>query len=236
MLSEIVDRDKHRKRIAVCTSSEAFTAILESLLRSWGVELCRRDDPSALLLAEEGHCDLMAGQNAIWLNRSDEAGPDRIRLPVSIETLWQVLELNFHRPAREHMRIAVQLGGRVLLRGEWFATRLSSLSDMGARFNTEQEMVRGEPVTIELEIDDAVWQYHGQIIFSMAVGAVDSGTFQSGVIFAGQNKETCDVLRSLLTRWHLEAIRYGMPRALFQDGLAFFDLTPEVVEALGALD
>jgi hypothetical protein len=236
MLNEIVDRDKLPKRIAVSTGSEAFTAVLESLLGVWGVELCRRDDPSALLLAEEGCCELVASQKAIWLSRSDAAGPDRIRLPVSLEALWQIIEQKFHRPTRMHLRMALDFSARVFLRGEWYDTILSSMSDMGARFTTEMETVREEKVILELIVNGEVRQHHGEIIFSMALGSLETGAFQSGVVFVGQDKETCNTLRYLLIRWCLEAVREGMDRQVFQDGLAFLDLAPEVVGALAAAD
>jgi hypothetical protein len=228
MLKEVVDKDKLQKRIAVCTGSAAFSQVLQHLLASWGFDLCRQDDPSVLLLAEEGCCEPVAGQKSIWLSRSRETVPDRIRLPIAVESLWRVLEQRFHHQPRMHMRMAVDLPARLYLRGEWVDTRLNSLSDMGARFGTEREMVKQEPVSIELNIDGRLRQYHGEVIFSMAVGAADRGLFQSGVVFSGQDQTTCDGLRAVLISRYLEAVREKMDRQLFEAGLADLDLDTDV--------
>lgn len=228
MLKEVVDRGKVQKRIAVCTGSAAFSQVLQRLLVSWGFDLCRQDDPSVLLLVEEGCCEPVEGQKSIWLSRSHETDPDRIRLPISIESLWQVLEQRFHHQPRLHMRMAVDLPARLHLRGEWVDTHLNSLSDMGTRFSTDREMVKQESVSIELMVDDTARQYHGEVIFSMAAGAADTGMFQSGVVFSGQNQTTCDGLRAVLISLYLEAVREKMDRQLFEAGLVDLDLDPDV--------
>ena len=232
MLKKVFDRAKLQKRIAVCTSSEALTAVLEGLVASWGFELCSQDDPSVLLLAEEGCCELVEGQKSICLSRSHEPGPDAIHLPISIESLWHILEVNFHHPQRLHLRMAIELPVRVLLRGEWFDTTLQSLSDMGARFTIDRETVKQEPVTIELLLDGEELLYHGQVIFSMAGGSASTETFQTGMVFVGQDTNFRNRLRFVLIRWYLEAVRDGMDRQLFQSGLEFLDLAPEVRRAL----
>jgi hypothetical protein len=227
MLKKVFDRTKLQKKIAVCTGSDAFTKVLEGLLVNWGFEICAQGDPAVLLLAEEGCCRQVEGQKSIWMTRLSPASDDQIRLPVSVESLWQVLEPIFHHPPRLHLRIAVDISARLFLGGEWCETRLNSLSDMGVRFSTKREAVRQEPVTIDLIIDGKIHQYHGKVIFSMSTATSEDGLFQSGAVFVNQDKETCDRLRAVLIRWYLEAVRDKMDRQLFQDGLEFLDLIPE---------
>jgi hypothetical protein len=236
MLKEVASREKLQRRIAVCTGSDAFTQVLQRLMGRWGFDVCHSDDPTVLLLAEEGCCEPVAGQAAIWLSRSKGTDPERISLPVSVESLWQTLEQRFHQPTRMHLRMAVDLAARVLLRGEWIDTRLSSLSDMGVRFTTVQELVKQEQVTVELVVDEEVHQFHGQIIFSMAGGPAAVDFFHSGVVFVRQDVATCDMLRAILIRWYLELVQDGMDPQVFQSGLALFDLAPQVQQLLSRVD
>jgi hypothetical protein len=78
-------------------------------------------------------------------------------------------------------------------------------------------------------------QYDGQVIFSMAEGPEAVSFFQSGVVFHKQGDALRDDLRCYLIRQYLSEVRDGMERQVFQAGLAFFDLTPEIRRTLLAL-
>lgn len=236
MLKEVTSREKQQKQIAVCTGSAAFTQVLQLLMTHWGFDICHHDDPTVLLLAEEGCCEPMAGQEVIWLSRSNENDPGRITLPVSVESLWQTLEQRLHRQPRMHLRMAVDLAARVFLRGEWINTRLSSLSDMGARFTTDFELVKQEELQVELVVDEEVYLCRGQIIFSMAARPAVVESFQSGVVFVGQDVKICDRLRAVLISWYLELVQDEMDQDSFQRGLAFFALAPQVQQLLIRVD
>ena len=236
MLQETVDRNKINKLITVRTGSVAFTRVLERLLTTWGFSLSHADDRSVLLLIEEGCGGPGVDQETVWLSSSHKPGQDRLDLPVKIEPLWQALEQHFHYPPRMHMRLAVDLPARVSLRGEWHKTRLSNLSDMGARFSSDRELVKQEQVIIELTIGGVLRRYHGQVIFSMATGPTDTPVFQSGVVFHKQGDALTDDLRCYLNRQFLEAVRDEMDLPIFRAGLAFFDLAPEVRRTLLEFD
>ena len=231
MLQATVDRATIKKRIIVRTGSVAFTQLLEQLLTLWGFSICEAEDQSVLLLAEEG-CEPIHGQKVVWLGFAHKSEQDRPGLPINVELLWQVLEQHFHNPPRMYMRKAVNLLARVSLRGEWHETRLSSLSNMGTRFSSDRELVKQEQVIIELTIGGVLRRYHGQVIFSMATGPTDVPVFQSGVVFQKQGDALTDDLRCYLTRQFLEAVRDEMDLPIFQAGLAFFDLAPEVRRTL----
>ena len=236
MLQETVDRNTIKKQVAVCTASDALTQVLESLLMKWGFTICNPQDPAVLLLAEEGSCEPTHAQEVVWLSPLHVLEQGRFALPVSIESLWQTLEQHFHFPPRMHMRKAVDLPARVSMRGECYDTRLSSLSDMGARFSSDRELVKQEQVIIELTVSEVLLQFHGQIIFSMAAGPNDEQRFQSGVVFHKQINTCRDDLRYYLIRQYLEAVREGMDLQVFQAGLSFFNLAPEVKNALLEID
>ncbi len=228
MLQETVDRNSIKKLVVVRTGSAAFAQVLERLLLVWGFTIGQPDDRLALLLLEAGCGEPSAGQETVWLGKSESG---QLVLPLTIESLWQVLEQHFHSPPRMHMRKAVDLSARVSLRGEWHATRLSSLSDMGARFSHDRELVKQEPVIIELSLCGTLLQYSGQVIFSMAEGPADVPIFQAGVVFNKQDNTLRDDLRCYLIRQYLETVRVGMEPQAFQAGLVFFDLAPGVRNA-----
>ena len=107
---------------------------------------------------------------------------------------------------------------------------------MGARFTTDFELVKQEPVQVELIVDEEVYLCRGQIIFSMAARPADIESFYSGVVFVGQDVRTCDRLRAILIRWYMELVQDKMDQGSFQKGLAFFDLAPEERQLLSRID
>ena len=236
MLQQTVDRNSIKKLVAVRTGSGAFTQVLERLLTKWGFSICHTDDRSALLLIEDGCGEPDVGRETVWLSSSHKPGRGRCDLPLKVEPLWQVLEQHFHCPPRMHMRLAVDLPARVSMRGEWHKTRLSSLSDMGTRFSSDRELVTHEQIIIELMVCGVLRRYHGQVIFSMADGSDDDPVFKSGVVFHKQDDALSDDLRCYLVREFLGAVRDGMDLQVFQVGLAFFDLAPEIRRTLLKID
>lgn len=233
MLKNSYDRSTLKKQISVCTESDAFTQVLEQLLVCWGYCLCRpAANPDVLNVVEEGCVRPLHGENTLRLHASGENGPNRLVLPLDLELLWQALERHFHSPQRLHMRRAVNLPARALLRGAWQYTRLSSLSDMGARFLSDRELIREEPVTLDFLVDGVPRQYEGRVIFSMAEKSGEVHSFQSGVVFYGQDKTARDELRNCLIREYFQVVRAEVPRQTFQDGLAFFALVPELRDSL----
>lgn len=236
MLQGTIERHMVNRLVAVQTDSAAFTQVLERLLKNWGFTLGRTDDPSALLLFKEGCGEPSSGQESVCLSFSHRSEENRLGLPVKVEDLWRVLEQYFHSSPRMHMRKKVDLPARVSFRGEWHDTHLSSLSDMGTRFSSDCELVKQEQVIIEIVLDGASQQYQGQVIFSMAEGAGEVSQFQSGVIFCKQDDAVRDELRCHLIRQYLSEVRDGMDLQMFQAGLAYFDLAPEVRRRLLVLD
>ena len=232
MLEETFNRNAGPHRIAVLTRNRAFTQVLERLLVNWGFVPGSAEDPSVLLLAEEGSAVPCAGQETLWMTCSNAPAKGQMILPVSVESLWQAMEQHFHKPPRMHMRMAVDLQAKVSLRGEWYDTRLSSLSDRGARFSSDRELVRQEKVSVKLQIDREACDFHGKVIFSMAARPADTVAFNSGVVFYGQDKAVCDGLRSYLVRCYLETVRSDMDLQVFLAGLEFFALAPQVQQGL----
>ena len=232
MLQETTERHMVNRLIAVQTDSEAFTQILERLLKRWSFALGRTDDQSALLLFKDGSGTPSVDQESICLSFSHGTEDGRLGLPVKVEDLWRVLEQHFHSPPRMHMRKKVDLPARVLFRGEWRETRLSSLSKLGTRFSSDCELVKQEQVIIELQLSGVLRQYHGQVIFSMAEGSGAVSPFQSGVVFHRQGDALRDDLHCYLITQYLSEVRDGMELQMFQEGLAFFDLAPEVRRTL----
>lgn len=221
MLREVVDRQRGGRRLAVVSDNRALKTLLEMLLGEWGVGLVAADAAHTLL--QVGDC-------------RTEPGPDQaaipLRLPINLEALWQRLEQHFHQPPRMHMRKAVDLAARVELYGEWHETRLSSLSDMGARFMADRELIREEAITVEFAVEGVRRRCPAKVIFSMRTTGSGQGRFQAGVVFSGQEQADRDTLRDYLIREYLLLVRLRMDAESFASAVACFDFTPAFVASL----
>lgn len=234
MLRSNINRDELQKRIAVCTGSASFTQLLQLLLIDWGFTICQADDPSVLLLIENGSGSLRQGQEAVWIGSSPGDGQAEVGMPIEMESLWQILEKRFHSPPRLHIRKAVDLAATVSIREERHATHLTSLSDMGTRFISDRELVKQERVDIKLSVNGKMLECHGHVIFSMPLRHEETQAFQVGVVFHAQSEEKRDILRGILIREYLEGVRAKMDRPDFCAGLAYFDLDSAVRAVLVA--
>jgi hypothetical protein len=222
------------KRLCLHVRSEGLRAVLEGLLKAWHYHLLAEPAGEDLVLAEEGCLPPAPEGQTIWLTSSRYEARNRLPLPFALEELWSALENRFHKPPRNHLRMATHLPVMATVRDETVATCIVSLSDLGARFLFPCELVNGEELTLEGVLDDKPRRLEGRVIYVVPRGDLDdTGRSEIGVIFDRTPPETRTAVREFIIRRYLEQVRAALPEATFCDGLSFLRISENVLRALG---
>lgn len=222
------------KRLCLYVRNEAFRLVLGGLLREWRFSLQETPADSDLLLAEDGFQVSEENTPVLWLTRSRYGERGRLGLPLSIEVLWDHLESHFHKPPRTQIRIYLELPAMVESRNETNEIRITSLSEMGARFELHRELAPGEELVLNLDISGRRFILPSRVIYMIPLGDLEgSGKAQIGVIFDRPDKGIRDVLRGFIIHASLERVRGGMAGSVFREGLSHFDVPPEILGEVG---
>jgi hypothetical protein len=233
MLTHTVPRSRE-KRLCLFVRNEAFRQVLGGILREWGYSLREDSAASDLFLAEDGFPVPGEGTPVLWLTRSRYGERGRLCLPLSIEQLWATLESRFHKPPRSHIRINLELPAALEARSETDEILITSLSELGARFDLHRELAPGEELVLNLRIAGRRLKLPGRVIYVVPRGDLEgSGKAQIGVIFHHPDKELRDVLRDFILRSYLERVREGLAGNVFREGLSHFDVPPGILEEIG---
>lgn len=221
------------KRLCLFIRNEAFQRVLVALLNEWRYSLQEVPTASDLVLAEDGFDLPEECGPVLWLTRSRYGERGRLPLPLSIEELWSALESRFHKPPRNHIRINLQFSASVVARGERADVQITSLSDLGVRFEFLRELAPGEEIVVYMSPAGHPLALPGRVIYVVPRGDLDeSEKMQVGVIFDHLSKEAKDILRLFIIRAYLEKVRSGMTGTVFREGISHFNVPPEALAEL----
>lgn len=194
MLMEMVSEVQQR-RVAVRVKETGFGLLLAGVLHVWGYQVVTDPTTAGLLLTDEG-CQPVAGVTLVQLG--DAGGNGQLELPLQLEALWALLELRFHQPQRQHIRVALNLGVGVVGRHRYDEATLQSLSDMGGRLIYPRELVHNEGLLVRVPIDDQLVELGGKVIYCFSRG--DRGEFEIGLVFTGVGSEVRRIVRHYIGR------------------------------------
>lgn len=226
------DLPRNRKKsLCLLVQNAPLRQFLDSLLRQWRYEMLDCPFSADLVLVEEGLAPPPGSGTVLWLGRCGAATEDRLVLPLSMEELWGVLESSFNRPPRNHIRIQYSYPVTVRVRGEKVATRISSLSDMGTRFDFDAELVNGEEIETELDVGQHSFCMEGRVIYVVPCG--HDRRFQVGLIFDRTAQKVRLGLRHFIIGTFLGKVEREVGEAAFSEGRRFFDLPPEALKFSG---
>lgn len=222
-----------QKRLYLFIRNEAFRRVLGGILQEWRYSLLEAPTALDLVLAEDGFDLPEECGPVLWLTRSRYGERGRLPLPLSIEELWSTLESRFHKPPRNHIRINLKFSAAVVVRGERTDVNITSLSDLGGRFEFLRELAPGEEVVMHVSPAGNPLPLSGRVIYVVPRGDLEaSEKTQVGVIFDHLPLETRDVLRLFIIRTYLEKVRRGMSGSIFREGISHFNVPPEVLAEL----
>lgn len=199
MLTEL-ELEAGTKQVALQIETPGFARLLGAVIEFWGYAVVAESAGPGLLLVEQGG----VGENALAVIRLGGAsGVSRLGLPLVLAQLWAELEQRFHQPARQHLRIALDLEIETVARNRLSGARLQSLSDMGGRLLLSREMVRDEGLLLRLPIGPQVFQISARVIYSLPRGQGEG--FELGVLFQGVEAEVRRMLRHFIGQQVLAA-------------------------------
>ena len=232
MLTGILSKPPE-KRLCLLVRNESFRLVLAGLLGEWRYSVQKNPAAADLLLAEDGFPVPEDGAPVLWLTRNGYEELDRLGLPLSLEEVWAELESRFYKPARSRIRIKLVLPAILEVRNEKVEISITSLSDLGGRFDLDRELAPGEELVLVLTIARRRLRLPGRVIYVVPRGDLDgSGKAQVGVIFDYRAKSLRKVLHDFIIQSYFERVRAGMAAHIFMEGLSHFDVPPAVLREM----
>jgi PilZ domain len=223
---------RHRD-LALVTRERGLRTILSALLTEWRYRVVPRPEATTLVLLDEVCPPPPLCRAVIPMGRFSPAGQDRLSLPLAVEDLWTTLERYFHKPPRAHIRIDQDRPAVVTVRGQWQATRIVSLSDLGTRFSLNRELVNGELLELDLELAGRALTLLGRVIYVIPCGGRDdSGRYDIGMLFLHAEPKNREWLHEFIIASYLERVAGRVSPGLFRAGLEKLRLAPGVRKAL----
>lgn len=215
MLTELVHEPELR-RVELQIEMPGLARLLAAVLAVWGYEVVIDGSAAGLLLVEQGGSP---EKSLAVINMGKASGCTHLALPLTLEALWLELEQRFHHPARQHIRVALNLGVGVVGRHRYDDAKLQSLSDMGGRLVYPRELVRDEGVRLRIPIDNQMFELNAKVIYCFPQGG--GAEFELGVLFEGVASEVRRVLRRYIGQQVLAAALARAGEGC-EDGLAMF--------------
>ncbi|PLX95936.1 MAG: hypothetical protein C0621_02915 [Desulfuromonas sp.] len=223
-----------QKPIIIRTRNEGLSLTLAALLAEWQFAVLDNPGPRVLLLTDEEGLSPEEEKRAVILSRSPYEGHRKIAFPIDLETLWSRLETRFHRPPRNHLRISLSLPLTVAARDEIRPATLISLSDCGGRFTYHRELTIGEPLSLQLRLNEKTLPLQGRVIYCLPGGELaEKQESEVGILFAKLAPEVQKTLRNEIIHRYLLRVQAQIPGWAFQTSLGFFDIPSEVLKRLG---
>lgn len=219
--------------LALVTRTPGLRAVLGALLAEWRYQVVPRPEPTTLVLLDEGCPPPPLCRAVIPMGAFSPVGHDRLPLPLAVEDLWATLERHFHKPPRAHIRIDQDRPAVVTVRGQWQATRIVSLSDLGTRFSLDRELVKGELLELDLELASRAWNLLGRVIYVIPGGTREAlEKYDIGMLFLHAEPRSREQLHEFIIASYLERVAGRVSPDLFRAGIDNFRLAPGVRKTL----
>jgi hypothetical protein len=222
------------KRLCLFVRNESFRLVLAGLLGEWRYSVQKNPVAADLFLAQDGFPVPEDGTPVLWLARTRCGEQDRLGLPFSLEELWTKLKRLFYKPARSRIRTRLALPATLEVRNETLEISITSLSDLGGRFDLDRELAPGEELVLGLTIARRRLKLSCRVIYVVPRGDLDRpGKTQIGVIFDYRAKSLRKVLHDFVIQTYLERVRAGMDAPIFMEGVSHFDVPPAILKEIG---
>lgn len=221
-------REAGLKQVAVKTRNQQFNKLLGSILAEW--KFFTVDDLSAatVIFAERG-IDLSGCETpVVWLTPMPLFEGTYLTVPISLNSLYHLLECKFFPTPRRHIRVAMELSVEVRVGKHWLEGKLLSLSDRGGRIVCCNEIPRGEMLSLEMVLAGQVLQLPAEVLYCIPAGdSPGRSQPQVGVLFKPASGREFSVLRHFVEKVCIESACAREDIHLSDPCLSWFDMVCE---------
>jgi hypothetical protein len=194
------------KQVAVVTRNRKFNRLLSSILADW--KFLTVDDISAakVVFAERG-IELPAhdGQ-VVWLTPMPLSEKSFLTVPISLTSLYHLLESHLFPTPRRHIRVAMETTVDLRLENDWFEGCMISLSNRGGRIICTNEIPRGKLLDLEMKLSGRVFRMPAEVLYCIPAGDSPSHLQpQVGVLFKPSNDQDFELLQRFIEKTCIES-------------------------------
>lgn len=201
-------RQAEIKQVAIVTRNPQFKKLLSSILAEW--KFFTVDDPAtaSVVFVERG-MPLPAEESAVvWLTPLPLAGGNSLVTPISLSSLYHLLETQFFPTPRRHIRVAMEDLLDVRFDDVWLVGRLTSLSERGGRFVCPVEIPRGSALLLEVKLAGKPLRMAAEVLYCIPAGdSPDRPQPQIGVLFKPSTAREFPLLRGFVEKTCVECAR-----------------------------
>lgn len=220
------------KKVAVMTRNPKFNKLLSSILADWKFFVVGDLAAAKVIIAERGvKLPAHEGQ-VVWLSPMPLAEGSFLNLPLSLNSLYHLLEVHFFPTPRRHIRVAMDKAVDLKIDNAWVPGRLISLSDRGGRIQCMREVPRGKLLTVEMKLAGRLLLLPSEVLYSIPAG--DSpGSFQpqTGVLFKPASDLEFKLLRRYIERIGIESACSRENISLNDPCVSWLDLPDDLWQA-----
>lgn len=189
------------RQVAVLTRSEKFNQLMNRILADWRYFPVEELSAAEVILAERG-LSLPSHQGVVvWLSTMPLAEERFLTVPISLTSLYHLLEEHFYPVPRRHIRVAMDTTVDLQVEGSWQEGRLVSLSDRGGRLSCPSEISRGRQLLLEMKLYRKTIRISAEVLYCIPSGdAPGRQEPQVGVIFKPSDVDEIDRLRCFVEK------------------------------------
>jgi hypothetical protein len=216
------------KQVAVLSRNQRFTRIFCSILEGWKFTTVADLTTAKIIFAERGLAVPNHAGEVVWLSPMPLPQGAYLTTPISLTSLYRLLEKSFFPGPRRNIRIAVDLAAEIRIDETWHAGRMVSLSDRGARIDCKQELPRGKQLHLELALAGRVISLSAEVLYCLPAGDSPGRELpQVGILFKPNDQQLINRLRHYVEKTCIETacVREGI--ACNDPSISWFDLPSE---------
>ena len=193
------------KQVAIVTRDLRFKMLLSSILNDWKFTTVEDLSAAQVVLAEHGMKLPAHASEVVWLTPLPLAAGSCLPTPISLTTLYQLLEGRYFPTPRRHIRVAMKLPIVLKVADARQTGSLVSLSDRGGRIRCADEIARGSLLQLEVKLAGRTFITAAEVLYCIPAGD-SSGRLQPqvGVLFKATSDQEINMLRGFVEKTCIE--------------------------------
>lgn len=189
------------KQVAVVTRNPHFSRLLSRILADWRFFTVEDLAAAEIIFAERGVTLPAHDGQVVWLSPMPLAEPNYLLVPISLTSLYSLLESRLFPTPRRHIRVPMEALVDLRVDDDWMDGRLLSLSDRGGRISCLRELPRGKSLTVSMKLAGKIFRIPSEVLYCLPAGdSAERMQAQIGVLFKPSNEEDLNLIRCLVER------------------------------------